>query len=55
MIRFVLDEPDVHRADMDRVACLAREITVFELVRPRGLEHVGATLALIEDLVAALR
>lgn len=55
MIRFVLDEPEVHRADMDRLVDLAQHVAIFQLVRPRGMEHVEATLAALGELSASLQ
>ena len=54
MIRFVLDEPDVHRADMDRLAELAQRVAIFRLTRPRGMEHLNSTIARLEQLSASL-
>jgi hypothetical protein len=55
LIRFVLDEPEVHRADMDRLADFARRVSVFRLTRPRGLEHVAATIARLGALSVSAR
>jgi hypothetical protein len=55
MIRFVLDEPEVHRTDMNRLADLAQRVSVFQLTRPRGLEHMDATIARLDELSASLR
>jgi hypothetical protein len=50
MIRFVLDEPAVHVADMQRLSELASSVEVLELGRPIGLVHIDETVAAIERL-----
>ena len=50
MIRFVVDEPDVHRADMDRLASMLSRVSVMELTRPRGFEYLDATIHQMNEL-----
>jgi hypothetical protein len=50
MVRFVMDEPAVHRADLERLAELAARVRVVSLERPRGFEHLDAALRAIENL-----
>lgn len=53
LIRFVLDEPEVHRADMDRLVALFAQVPLVELARPKGLEHLDTTLAKVAELCAS--
>jgi hypothetical protein len=48
MIRFVVDEPAVHVADLETLANLAVHVPVYELSRPRGEEHFRATRETLE-------
>lgn len=50
VIRFVLDEPSVHRADLERMAELAQRVSVLELVRPRGFEHFVEVTRMIDAI-----
>jgi hypothetical protein len=49
MVRFVMDEPAVLRADTERLAQLT--VPVVQLSRPRGFEHLPATLAAIDEAI----
>lgn len=48
LVRFVLDEEAVHEADMRRLADLAKGVTMIELTRPRGFEHLETTMAIVK-------
>ncbi len=48
LIRFVLDEPEVHRVDLDQLSELASKVDVLRLERPKGFEHLNATIAELE-------
>ncbi len=50
MIRFVLDEPEVHRADWDRLSELAKCVPVWRLERPKGFEHLTETIHAVEGI-----
>jgi hypothetical protein len=52
MVRFVLDDPNVHRADIERLSALVHRVPLFELRRPRGFEHFDATIAHLEQACA---
>src|SRR4029077_9998382 len=51
MIRFVLDEPSVHQADLDRLVLLAHDVDVMELQRPRGMEHLDAVVRFLDRVL----
>ncbi len=49
--RFVLDEPEVQRREVERLAELVEALPVYALVRPRGHAHLGAAVAAVLDLL----
>jgi hypothetical protein len=51
MIRFVVDEPDVHRTDMESLLELAANTEVLELQRPKGLEHLASTTSALDRIL----
>jgi len=51
VIRFVVDEPEVLRADLERLANLAADTEVLRLVRPRGWEHLPATMSTLASVL----
>jgi len=48
LIRFVLDEPTVHVADLERLGNLASQVPVYELRRPRDVSYFPATIVELE-------
>jgi hypothetical protein len=53
-VRFVLDEPDLQRRELEQLARLVEEVQVFRLERPRGLPRVGEAHPLLLNLLEAL-
>jgi len=49
MVRFLLDDDQILRRDLDRVDSLMREVSVMELCRPYGLHHLPAASKVIEE------
>jgi serine kinase of HPr protein (carbohydrate metabolism regulator) len=49
MVRFVVDEDDAARRDMDRLQELVSRVPILELRRQRGFDHLLSTLRLIEE------
>jgi hypothetical protein len=50
LVRFVIDEPDVQRQELDLVADLVARVPVVRLERPRSLDALSATV----DAIAAV-
>jgi hypothetical protein len=50
-VRFVLDDPAVHRRELDRLARIVETVPVFQLERSRDLAQLDATGALVEDVL----
>lgn len=53
LVRLILDDPAVNRADAERTATLVERISVFKLERPRGLEHLPDTIRALEGVWSA--
>jgi hypothetical protein len=51
IVRFVVDEPEVNRRDMQSIANVVDVVPVFDLVRPRSLERIGESIDILEKLV----
>ena len=51
--RFVLDEPEVHRRELERLASLVEAVPVFSLVRPPGHVHLPAAVTAVLDLLGS--
>lgn len=49
-IRFIIDEPERHRKELDRLVQLARDIPIFRLERPRDLSLLDRTCEIIAHL-----
>lgn len=49
--RFVLDEPEVQRRELESLAGVVARVPVHALVRPRGHAHLGAAVAAVLDLL----
>ena len=47
VVRFVLDEPPLHRLELEALARLVDHVPVFRLLRPRDFDHLGATADLL--------
>jgi hypothetical protein len=54
LVRFVLDEPEVLRRDMDRLARIAERVPLYELVRARDMSHLIATACEGAHLLSSL-
>jgi hypothetical protein len=51
MIRFVVDEPEVLRADLEMVGQLAATTEVIEFSRPKGWEQLPSSTAMLRDVL----
>jgi hypothetical protein len=51
--RFALDVSDILRHELDQLARLIREVPLFELRRPPGLEHLHTSHPLVLELLEA--
>lgn len=54
LVRFVLDEPEVLRRDMDRLARIAEGVPVYELVRARDMSQLPPTARAGAHLLSSL-
>lgn len=50
-VRFVLDEPDVHRRELEALAALIEHVPVYRLERPRSLDMLEIAHPLLLDLL----
>jgi hypothetical protein len=51
VVRFVVDDPEVQRREIEALGELVAAVPAFRLERPRGLEHLEAAASLIVDLL----
>jgi hypothetical protein len=51
--RFVVDEPEVHVAELAQLGALCRHVPVFELSRARSLADLGRARAVLSSLLAS--
>ena len=49
-VRFVLDEPALHRSELDHLSELVQFVDVFRLERPRNLAQLDAAGVLVQNL-----
>jgi len=54
VVRFVLDEPERNRRELEQLLALINAVPIYELVRPRKLEELGATIAALRALARGL-
>src|ERR1019366_5017310 len=54
LVRFVLDEPEVLRRDMDTLARIAERVSFFELVRAPNMSQLTATAREAAHLLSSL-
>lgn len=52
VVRFVLDEPEVQRRELETLAWLFDTTPFYRLERPRGFAHLAAAASLLQDLVS---
>lgn len=52
VVRFVLDEPSVHRSELESLTQLVGCIPLYRLERARGFEHLAAAASLLQDLIS---
>lgn len=52
VVRFVLDEPDVHRSELETLTRLMACVQLFRLERARGFEHLAGAASLLQDLIS---
>ncbi|WP_394827024.1 hypothetical protein [Pendulispora albinea] len=50
VVRFVLDEPERNRREMEQLARLSEAVPIYELARPRALEKLDATADVLREL-----
>jgi len=52
MVRFIIDEPSMQKREFDQMQQLVDHCPMFELRRPKSLEHADACLELLKPLLA---
>lgn len=55
VVRFVLDDPEVQRREVEVLARLLGCVPLYRLERPRSFEHLDAAASLLLDLLRAER
>ncbi len=51
VVRFVVDEPDVQRRELDLLADFVARVPTVRLERPRGFPHLAATAIAVADVL----
>jgi hypothetical protein len=54
LFRFVLDDPDILRGEMDKLARVAEQAPLYELVRSRDLSNLPASAHEVTELLRSL-
>lgn len=54
-VRFVVDEPEFQRRELEALAALVEHVLVYRLVRPRGLDQLESAHMLLLDLLGSER
>lgn len=50
VVRFVVDDPELQRTELSAIAALVARVPMFRLERPRRLELLDATTAIVAEL-----
>jgi hypothetical protein len=51
VVRFVLDEPERNRGELEQLIRLSESVPVYELARPWRLDQIGSTAEVLVELV----